>query len=87
MNYVWHNCSTYGHNIKHNRQALLKSIIGKKLSIVGQGLSVDEALGCETFCNILQTNSLTTGSEIIIKSYLGSESTLHLLSPRQMVSA
>ena len=38
---LWHNCSIYGHNIEHNRQlvwALLKSIIGKKLSMICQGL-------------------------------------------------
>ena len=43
INCVWHNCNFYGHNIEHNRQllrALLKSIIGKNLSIIGQGLYV-----------------------------------------------
>ena len=40
---MWHNCSSHGHNIEHNKQifwALLKGIIGKKLSIIGQGLHV-----------------------------------------------
>ena len=39
-------CSFYGHNIEHNRQlfehcsALLKSIIGENLSIIGRGLPI-----------------------------------------------
>ena len=40
---LWHNCSSYGHNIEINMQllwALLKSIIGKKLSIISQGLTL-----------------------------------------------
>ena len=38
---LWHNCSSYEHNIEHNRQifrALLKSIIDKNLRIIGHGL-------------------------------------------------
>jgi len=38
---LWHNWNNYGHNIKHNGWlfwALLKSIMGKNLSIIGQGL-------------------------------------------------
>ena len=39
---LWHNWNNYGHNIEHNGWlfwAMLKSIIGKNLSIIGQGLS------------------------------------------------
>ena len=38
---LWHNCSSYEHNIEHNGslfRALLKRIIGKKLSTIGQSL-------------------------------------------------
>ena len=37
---LWHNCSSHEHNIEYNRQflALLKSIIGKNLSIMGWGI-------------------------------------------------
>ena len=41
---LWHNWNNYGHNIEHNGWlfwALLKSIIGKNLSIIGQGLLSD----------------------------------------------
>ena len=40
INKIIQNCNSYGHNIEHNRQlflALLKSIIGEKLSIIGWG--------------------------------------------------
>ena len=39
---LWHNCSSYGHNVEHNRQlfrAMLKSIIDEKLTIIGQGVA------------------------------------------------
>ena len=37
---LWHNCNSDGHNIEHNKRALLKSIISKKLSTIGRGLIV-----------------------------------------------
>jgi len=40
---LWHNWNNYGHNIEHNGWhfwTLLKSIIGKNLSIIGWGLLV-----------------------------------------------
>ena len=37
---LWHNSNNFGHNIEQNG-SLLKSIIGKNLSIIGQGLIVD----------------------------------------------
>ena len=38
---LWYNYSSHGHNIEHKKQlfwALLNSIIGKNLSIIGWGL-------------------------------------------------
>ena len=38
---LWQNCNIYGNNIEHNRQLfeylILKSIIVKKLSVIGRG--------------------------------------------------
>ena len=51
---LWHNCSSHGHNIEHNRQnfwSLLKSIISKKIEHNKLGLVDSYVVAISTVAN------------------------------------